>query len=246
MNNEKIKIAIIMPAYNCEDTIKKSILSVINQTYTNWHLYIINDCSVDNTSIILEDYFLNDKITIIENGAAGSRNRGITLSTEPVIAFIDSDDLWNENKLLLQVEEIAKGEKFIITDYDYIEQSTQRTFSVSWGKKYLTEKDFLKKKFRVCFSSLLYIRCENQFKKIGHEDFVFLFELFKLYGDAKVINKNLVSYISVENSLSSNKKKAIIWHVNCLKYIFNDNYLKVFYYFLYYMVNGILFKRKNR
>ncbi|HDU5379159.1 TPA: glycosyltransferase family 2 protein, partial [Klebsiella pneumoniae] len=97
MNNEKIKIAIIMPAYNCEDTIKKSILSVINQTYTNWHLYIINDCSVDNTSIILEDYFLNDKITIIENeeniGAAGSRNRGITLSTEPVIAFIDSDDL---------------------------------------------------------------------------------------------------------------------------------------------------------
>ncbi|HBW9776867.1 TPA: glycosyltransferase, partial [Klebsiella pneumoniae] len=125
MNNEKIKIAIIMPAYNCEDTIKKSILSVINQTYTNWHLYIINDCSVDNTSIILEDYFLNDKITIIENeeniGAAGSRNRGITLSTEPVIAFIDSDDLWNENKLLLQVEEIAKGEKFIITDYDYIE-----------------------------------------------------------------------------------------------------------------------------
>lgn len=128
MNNEKIKIAIIMPAYNCEGTIKKSILSVINQTYTNWHLYIINDCSVDNTSIILEDYFLNDKITIIENeeniGAAGSRNRGITLSTEPVIAFIDSDDLWNENKLLLQVEEIAKGEKFIITDYDYIEQST--------------------------------------------------------------------------------------------------------------------------
>ncbi|HHO8707389.1 TPA: glycosyltransferase, partial [Klebsiella pneumoniae] len=50
-----------MPAYNCEGTIKKSILSVINQTYTNWHLYIINDCSVDNTSIILEDYFLNDK-----------------------------------------------------------------------------------------------------------------------------------------------------------------------------------------
>lgn len=55
MKNE-IKVAVIMPAYNCENTVRSSILSVINQTYSNWHLYIINDCSKDNTPIILRNF----------------------------------------------------------------------------------------------------------------------------------------------------------------------------------------------
>lgn len=249
MNNE-IKVAVIMPAYNCESTVRSSILSVINQTYSNWHLYIINDCSTDNTSIILREFLNNNRITIINNekniGAADSRNAGIDISTEPVIAFIDSDDIWSDDKLTLQIKEVDKGEKFIVTEYNFVNHTTKKSFPVLWRKCHLTKEDFLKKKFRICFSSLLYIRCDNKFKRIGHEDFVFLFELFNAYGNAKVINQSLVDYISIESSLSSDKKKAILWHIKCLKYIFNDNYFKIFFYFAYYMANGLMFKRMHK
>lgn len=92
-----------MPAYNSEDYIKASIESVINQSYTNWELIVIDDGSTDNTSLVVKSFQeKNDKIKYFfqENGKqAKARNYGIRKSSGNILAFLDSDDLWLPNKL---------------------------------------------------------------------------------------------------------------------------------------------------
>lgn len=100
MNNNPA-VSIIMPAYNAEKMIAESIQSVVNQTYTDWELIVINDGSNDNTSTIVSMY--NDpRIILLEqqnSGVAEARNNGIRNAHGKMIAFLDSDDLWLATKL---------------------------------------------------------------------------------------------------------------------------------------------------
>lgn len=99
--NTKPSVSIIMPAYNAEKTISDSIQSVLNQTYTDWELIIINDGSSDSTSSIVGAY-PDSRIILLEqqnSGVAEARNNGIKHARGNMIAFLDSDDLWLETKL---------------------------------------------------------------------------------------------------------------------------------------------------
>ena len=102
-NKDLPLVSIIMPSYNHGRFIKKSIDSIIAQTYTNWELIIIDNNSSDNTKDILEKYKDLNQIKVLfvnNNGLIGySRNRGIEVSKGEIIAFIDSDDIWYSNKL---------------------------------------------------------------------------------------------------------------------------------------------------
>ena len=100
-------VSIIMPSYNTGAYIKKTIQSVINQSYQNWELIIVDDCSTDNTDEAVQP-FLNDmRIRYIKNevnsGAAISRNRALMEAKGKWIAFLDSDDLWVPEKLEKQI-----------------------------------------------------------------------------------------------------------------------------------------------
>src|SRR6185312_8177163 len=105
-------VSIIMPAYNAGKFIEDSIRSVLNQTYHNWELLIVNDGSTDNTRAIAEEYSKRDKrIKVInqENKRlAAARNTGIKNSTGEWIAFLDSDDIWATSKLEKQVKASGK------------------------------------------------------------------------------------------------------------------------------------------
>lgn len=99
MNN---LVSVIMPSYNTAKYIEASINSVIAQTYENWELIIVDDCSTDNTAEIIAGihddrirYFRNDK----NSGAAISRNKALREAKGEWIAFLDSDDLWMPEKL---------------------------------------------------------------------------------------------------------------------------------------------------
>ncbi len=100
-------ISIIMPAYNAEQFIEESIKSVIGQSYQRWELLIINDGSTDNTAAIGNKYVLLDsRIKLInqKNARLGAaRNTGIRNAAGTWIAFLDSDDLWHDNKLEKQI-----------------------------------------------------------------------------------------------------------------------------------------------
>jgi len=109
MTIDNEEIAIIMPAWNAERTIRSSIESVIQQTYQNWKLIIINDASTDRTVSVIQKYLCQDKrIILISNaknsGVAFSRNQGLSIiKDEKWVAFLDSDDLWHTEKLRIQM-----------------------------------------------------------------------------------------------------------------------------------------------
>ena len=99
--SNKIKISVIIPAYNAEATIKKCIDSILNQTYKNFEIIIINDGSKDNTYKILKEYEnKEEKVKVINNenrGVSFSRNCGVESATGDYITFVDSDDYLDSN-----------------------------------------------------------------------------------------------------------------------------------------------------
>lgn len=114
-------VSVIMPSYNTAEYIKQSIQSVIDQTYTNWELIIVDDCSTDNTDEIVKSID-DDRIIYLKNeknsGAAVSRNRALKEAKGKWIAFLDSDDLWLPEKLEKQLHFMkSNGYAFSYTDY---------------------------------------------------------------------------------------------------------------------------------
>lgn len=106
--NLKPLISVIMPAYNAGGTIAQSIDSVLNQSYENWELIIINDNSTDNTGFIIDEYYKKDKRILVvglekNGGLPNARNEGIIRANGKYIAFLDSDDTWHAQKLMKQV-----------------------------------------------------------------------------------------------------------------------------------------------
>ena len=97
-------VSVVIPAYNCADTICEALESVFNQTYSNLEIIVINDGSTDETKHILQEF--SSKIIYLEqeNGGPGSaRNKGIRVSRGDYIAFLDADDILAHNKIELQL-----------------------------------------------------------------------------------------------------------------------------------------------
>lgn len=104
-------VSIIIPAYNAQKTILKTISSVRQQTHTDWELIVINDGSTDNTSEIAKS-ITDSRIQIFDypnSGVATARNRGIERATGDYIAFLDADDTWTSNKLELQLKALQQN-----------------------------------------------------------------------------------------------------------------------------------------
>ena len=116
-------VSIIMPSYNTGAYIKESIDSVLNQTYTNWELIIVDDCSNDNTDDIVAS-FNDERIRYLKNeknsGAAVSRNRALHDAQGKWIAFLDSDDLWYPEKLERQIS-FMENNRYHFSYTNYIE-----------------------------------------------------------------------------------------------------------------------------
>ena len=121
INNDTVDI--ILPNYNKAEYLKEAVDSVINQTYKKWILYIIDDCSTDQSSEILNKYEKNDKINLIKlnknKGPSFCRNFGIRISKSNYISFLDSDDYWDSNKLKEQLD-FMKQNNFEFTFTDFI------------------------------------------------------------------------------------------------------------------------------
>ena len=115
-------VSIIMPSYNTAKYIAASIKSVQAQTYTNWELIIVDDCSTDNTDTIVKPFLTDNRIKYLKNkknsGAAISRNYALRQAKGKWIAFLDSDDLWHTQKLEKQLKFMTENHyDFTYTDY---------------------------------------------------------------------------------------------------------------------------------
>lgn len=105
-------VSIIMPSWNTANFIAESIQSVLNQTYKNWELIIVDDCSTDNTDEIIKPFLADKRVKYFKNeknsGAALTRNRAMRDAQGEWIAFLDSDDLWTPDKLMTQIKLMKK------------------------------------------------------------------------------------------------------------------------------------------
>lgn len=121
-------VSIIMPSWNTERFIAETIQSVIDQTYTNWELLIVDDCSSDNTDEVVSSfkderikYFHNEK----NSGAALTRNKAMREAKGEWIAFLDSDDLWLPEKLEHQIAFMKRnGYSLSFTEYEKIDEDS--------------------------------------------------------------------------------------------------------------------------
>ena len=133
-------VSIIMPSYNTAKFIAKSIESNQNQTYTNWELLIVDDCSKDNTDEVVKPFLVDQRIKYFKNtknsGAAVSRNRAIKDAKGKWIAFLDSDDLWLPEKLEKQIGFMRINDyHFSYTNYDELLEDGQETGITVTGPK---------------------------------------------------------------------------------------------------------------
>lgn len=124
-------VSIITPTYNCGKFIGETIESVQKQTYTNWEMIIVDDCSRDDTKAVVERYQQEDSRIkyhcLTENsGAAVARTKAMELATGQYIAFLDSDDLWMKNKLEKQIKFMQENDyAFSSTSYQHMSESGQ-------------------------------------------------------------------------------------------------------------------------
>lgn len=151
------KVSIIMPNYNCEKFIEETVNSVLAQTYGNWELLIVDDCSTDRSIEIINSYcekderiklFINEK----NSGAAASRNWALREATGKWIAFLDSDDLWLPEKLEKQLNfMVDKGYRFSYTSYEHVDEQSQMMNIMVTGPKVLSKR----KMFHYCYPGCL-------------------------------------------------------------------------------------------
>lgn len=124
-------VSIITPTYNCGRFIAETICSVQAQTYQNWEMIIVDDCSADNTKEIVEQFSANDsriRYHCLErnSGAAVARNTALRMANGRWIAFLDSDDLWLPEKLEHQLRfMVDNGYSFSYHEYSEISESGQ-------------------------------------------------------------------------------------------------------------------------
>ena len=136
----KIFVDVILPNYNKAEFLEEAINSVIAQTYKNWHLYIIDDHSDDNSAKVIDKFSNLGNVTVIKlhknKGPSFCRNYAIRMSKSKYISFLDSDDSWSSSKLEKQITFMEKHNlTFTYTDYT--------PFFESFGKKKIKKRTFL-------------------------------------------------------------------------------------------------------
>ena len=246
-------VSIITPVYNSQDYLEETILSVLNQTYSNWELLLIDDCSTDNSYEIIKKYLEKDKrIKYLKNdknsGPAITRNRGIKEAKGEYIAFLDSDDLWYENKLERQIN-FMQTNNIVIShgDYEMIDENGKYLKSVN-TKIELDYFNLLKEnQIKTSFLILNHSKIKDiYFPNIRHEDFACFLDILKKYKVKSVKLKEKVGkYRVLTKSLSGNKLKSAMWTWNIYRKYEKLNLFQSIYYFINYALNGVI-KYKRR
>ena len=121
-------VSVIMPSWNTAGFIAESIRSVIAQTYPDWELIIVDDCSTDNTDDVVKPFLSDPRIRYFKNrkncGAALTRNKALRKARGEWIAFLDSDDLWTPDKLKTQIRFMKRyGAVFSYHEYEKIDEA---------------------------------------------------------------------------------------------------------------------------
>lgn len=240
-------ISVVMPVYNTERFVAQAIESVLNQTYQNLELILVNDCSTDKSLLILESYARKDKrVRIISNekniGVAHTRNLGIQAAKGAYIALLDSDDLWEETKIEKQLTQIINAQaKISYCSLAMVDEDGKKIkeFSVPETTDY---KEMLVRCFFTCSSVLIEATLlkSNLFKaEYYHEDYLLWVELLSQNAKAVGLTEVLAYYRQLTGSRSHSKLKAAINRWRIYRGALGFGFFKTISIFIQYAMNGI-------
>jgi teichuronic acid biosynthesis glycosyltransferase TuaG len=250
MNNTKVSI--IMPSYNSMNYISNSINSVVNQTYESWELIIVDDCSKDDTQHIVSNYCKNDnRIKLFVNeknlGSATSRNMGIKKSSGRYIAFLDSDDLWHQDKLSKQVNFMRLNKySFTYSYYSKIDEQGLLLKNIDNLPEKVSYISTLKSNKIGCLTAIYdteffgKVYMENLKKR---QDLTLWLKLLKENNYAYCCKEILANYRIRKNSLSRNKLKLVKFHWLIYRKIEKQNFINSTYYLLFYIYSKIFINK---
>lgn len=239
-------VSIITPCYNSQNYIADMLKSVIYQTYINWELIIVDDCSTDKSVNVISKYLsLEPRIKLIKLkkrvGAAHARNIAIEAANGRYLAFLDSDDYWGDNFLKYSLESI-KDNKFIYSRYKRVSE-TGKVINKSDVISLVSINKILKGTPISCLTAFVDI------KKFGkkffptdtnREDLAYWILLLNDYKFAYGFNFCEANYRLHKKSSSAKKIKMAIltWEDYNNKY--NLPLIKAIFYFSCYAFNGLL------
>lgn len=247
MKKKNDLVSIIVPVYNAERFLEDTINTVLNQTYKNWELLLVNDCSKDNSKKIANKY-LSDKIKWIDmdqnSGAALTRNKGIELSTGRYICFLDADDLWEKEKLEKQINFMNETDSaFSFTGYEFADENGKPNGKKVFVPDTINYSQALKNTTiwtsTVMFDMSKLSKEDIYMPNVKSEDTACWWKVLKNIGFAYGLNEVLSFYRRTHGTLSSNKIEAIkrIW--NLYRNVEKIGFLKSITNFICYALNAV-------
>ena len=237
-----------MPVYNASKFLSQTVDSVLAQTYEDFELIMVDDCSKDDSFQIMQEYQKTDsRVRIFRNeenkGVSYTRNFAVLKAESEYIALIDSDDMWREDKLSKQVELIKKHPDTALsyTGSAFVDTNSSKSdfiFEVPLSVDY---KKLLKQNVISCSSAFvkksLLIKYPMAHDDM-HEDFAVWLSILKDGEKARGINEPLLIYRVDRNSKSGNKFKSMKMTYRVYKYM-GLNVFERLYYMVFYIISGI-------
>ena len=224
------KVTVVTPTWNSAEYIRATIESVQAQTYQNWEMIIVDDCSTDNTVEIVNQLAANDtriKLYCLSKnqGAALARNRAIEEATGRYIAFLDADDIWKPQKIERQLQFMKNNNyAFSCTSYEIINDKGIKTNKIIHMPAKVNYKKFLV--YNILQTIGIMIDTKIIDKKIIYmpnvrisEDAATWLKILKHYEYCYGLNENLAEYRRRKGSLSSNKFISVQYAWNLYKNI---------------------------
>lgn len=242
-------VSIVMPCYNGEQFIQETIDSVMNQTYKNWELLVIDDGSKDNSYSLVKEYTNKDnRIHLIQQknaGSAAARNNGIRRSRGQYLALLDSDDIWLPGFLDSQIRFIQqKGAVCVCSSYSRIDEQSNEILKPVISKPIITAKSMQSVDYIGCLTGL-YDQSKHGKIFLKEElnslldDYAFWIDVVNLEGEAYGNPKILAKYRVRKNSLTANKRKLVKKHYIFYRKQLNQNFFQSMLSTLKWGISGI-------
>ncbi len=211
-------VSVIMPAYNAEKYVEASIRSVLAQTCSDFELLVVDDCSKDGTAKIIESLAAEDsRIVFLRNprnsGVAATRNYAVSQAKGAWVAFLDSDDLWREDKLAKQLALLSAHPDCVLsyTASSFIDQDGKPYFYVMEVPPSVTYRELLRRNLLSCSSVMVktdVIRRYPMGHDGMHEDYSTWLQILRETPCARGVNEPLLTYRLSPNSKSGSRVKS--------------------------------------
>ena len=240
-------VSIITPMYNAKETIESTIASVRAQTYKNWEMIIVDDCSSDGSAAYVEQCVLQDqRIHLIRHkqncGIAETRNTAMQHARGRYVAFLDSDDLWLPQKLEKQIAFMREHDAaFSHTACEVVNESGQKIGKIRHVPLQVRYGELLKGNVINCLTVVIDVKRIGRMvmPAIRHEDYACWLEILQKEEYAWGLDEVLAEYREVGTSMSGNKFRVAQWQWKIYRDYLKIGLIKSCYYFVHYTWNAL-------